>query len=107
MKIRFQADADLNQAIVTGIIRRAPEVDFETANASNLSGLSDLEILAFAAQADRVLVSHEQRTMLKYFAEFVATQTSSGVIIVSQSLPIQEVITSLIKLWQTSEAEDC
>jgi hypothetical protein len=88
VKIRFQADADLNQVIVAGIIRRAPETDFETANASNLSGLSDLEALAFAAQAGRVLVSHDQRTMPKYFAEFVTTRTSSGVIIVSQSLPI-------------------
>lgn len=24
-KVRFQADADLNQAIVTGVIRRQPE----------------------------------------------------------------------------------
>ncbi|WP_316430406.1 DUF5615 family PIN-like protein [Leptolyngbya sp. NK1-12] len=106
MKLRFQADADLNQTIVTGIIRRAPEIDFETSNASNLSGLSDLEVLALAAQAGRILVSHDQRTMPKYFAEFVATRTSSGVIIVSQSLSIQEAINNLIKLWQTTEAED-
>jgi hypothetical protein len=35
MKIRFQADADLNQAIVSGILRREPTVDFQTSNVSN------------------------------------------------------------------------
>jgi hypothetical protein len=106
MKICFQADADLNQAIVAGILRREPTVDFQTANVSNLSGLSDLEVLALVAQEDRVLVSHDQRTMPRYFAEFVVTQTSAGVIIVLQSLPISEAINGLIKIWQTSEAED-
>jgi hypothetical protein len=106
MKIRFQADADLNQAIVTGVIRREPTIDFQTANISNLSGLSDLEVLNFVAQETRVLISHDQRTMPKYFAEFVVDQTSAGVIIVLQSFPINEAINSLIKIWQTSEAED-
>ena len=106
MKIRFQADADLNQAIVTGVIRREPTIDFQTANISNLSGLSDLEVLNFVAQETRVLISHDQRTMPKYFAEFVVNQTRAGVIIVLQSFPISEAINSLIKIWQTSEAED-
>lgn len=49
MKIRFQADADLNQAIVTGIVRREPTLDFQTSNVSNLTGLTDLEVLNFVA----------------------------------------------------------
>jgi hypothetical protein len=32
MNIRYQADADLNQAIVTGVLRRDPEIDFQTAS---------------------------------------------------------------------------
>lgn len=68
MKISFQADADLNQAIVTGVMRREVTVDFQTSNASLLSGLTDLEVLAFAAQENRILVSHDQRTMPRYFA---------------------------------------
>jgi len=106
MKIRFQADADLNQAILTGIQRREPAINFQTSKASNLSGLSDLEVLAFVAHEGRVLVSHDQRTMPRYFAEFIVSQTSAGVIIVLQSLPISEAINNLIKIWQLSEAED-
>jgi Domain of unknown function (DUF5615) len=106
MKIRFQADADLNQAIVMGIVRREPNLDFQTSNVSNLTGLTDLEVLNFVAQEGRVLVSHDKRTMPRYFAEFAATQTSSGVIIVLQSFSIGEAINHLIKIWQASEAED-
>lgn len=106
MKIRFQADADLNQAIVTGILRREPAIDFKASNVSNLTSLGDLEVLSFVAQEGKVLVSHDQRTMPRYFAEFVVDQTSPGVVIVLQSLPISEAINGLIKIWQTSEAED-
>lgn len=35
-KARFQADADLRQAIVTGVIRRQPNLDFQSALDSNI-----------------------------------------------------------------------
>ncbi|MEG5061266.1 hypothetical protein QUB60_26035 [Microcoleus sp. A2-C5] len=44
--------------------------------------------------------------MPRYFAEFISTQTTSGVIIVLQSFPISDAIDNLIKIWQTSESED-
>lgn len=31
MTVRFQADADLNMAIVSAVLRREPAVDFQTA----------------------------------------------------------------------------
>lgn len=41
MKVRFQADADLNHVIVKATLRREPGVDFQTAQVANLVGLSD------------------------------------------------------------------
>lgn len=72
MTIRFQADADLNQVIVSGVLRRNSSIDFQAANVSDLSGLTDLEVLLVASREERVLVSHDQRTMPKYFAEFIS-----------------------------------
>lgn len=106
MIIRFQADADFNQNIVTGILRREPAIDFQTAVAGGLVGLTDIEVLELAAQEGRVLVSHDQRTMPGYFAEFITTQTSAGVIIVSKRLPIAEAIETLILIWSASSAEE-
>lgn len=59
MKISFQPDADLNRAIVTGVMRREATIDFQSSNALLLSGLTDLEVLTLAAQEKRILVSHD------------------------------------------------
>jgi hypothetical protein len=59
-KIRFQADADLKQAIVTGTIRREPNIDFQSAYAAGLEGKLDREVLAIAAEDGRVLVTHDR-----------------------------------------------
>jgi predicted nuclease of predicted toxin-antitoxin system len=63
MKIRFQADADLNQNITRALRRRAPALDFQTANEAGLHGLDDEAVLAQAAGEGRILVSHDRRTM--------------------------------------------
>jgi len=40
MPIRFQADADLNQIIVSAVVRRVPAIDFRTATTAGLAGLN-------------------------------------------------------------------
>jgi hypothetical protein len=57
--IRFLADASLRHAIVRGCRRREPSLDFLSANDARLEGLPDPDVLAMAAQWDRVLVSHD------------------------------------------------
>jgi hypothetical protein len=71
MTIRFQADADFNQTILLAAIRREPSLDFQTAFAGALAGLTDADVLARSAEARRILVTHDQRTMPRHFAEFV------------------------------------
>jgi hypothetical protein len=39
VKVRCQADADFNEDIVTGVLRRVPEIDFQTAHEAQLKGL--------------------------------------------------------------------
>lgn len=106
MTVRYQADADLNQAIVTGVLRREPTVDFQTAFAAGLEGIKDLEVLAIAAQQERILISHDRKTMPSEFAEFIITSQSSGVIIVSRKLPIEVVIEELLLIWAASSSEE-
>lgn len=60
MKIRFQADADLNEEIVSGLIRQEPSIDFQTADEASLRGLSDEDVLQKAAQEKRILVTHDR-----------------------------------------------
>ncbi|MEA5565882.1 MULTISPECIES: hypothetical protein [unclassified Anabaena] len=106
MIISYQADADLNQAIVTGVLRREPTINFQTAFAARLEGVKDVEVLAIAAKQGRVLASHDRKTMPSEFAEFISNNQSSGVIIVSRKLPIEIVIEELLLIWAVSSAEE-
>ena len=53
MKVRFQADADLNHIIVKAMLRYELSIDFQTACVVNLAGVEDPEVLVVAAQAGR------------------------------------------------------
>ncbi|MCU0540828.1 MAG: DUF5615 family PIN-like protein [Oscillatoriaceae cyanobacterium Prado104] len=105
-KVRFQADADLKQTIIAGVIRRKADIDFQSAKAAGLEGIKDPEVLAIAARDGRVLVTHDRKTMPIEFAEFILSQNSSGVLIISQNLSIGEAIDALILVWEASNAEE-
>ena len=105
--IRFMADADLNAAIVDGCRRRAPGIDFLSAYDANLEGVLDPDVLALAAAEDRILVSHDFKTMPRHFGDFLQDRGSSpGVILVPQHMPVGEVIEELLLIWGASEAEE-
>ena len=104
MSIRFQADTDLNFDIVRAVRQQEPAIDFASAGDSQLRGIKDPELLELAAVADRVLVSHDRRTMLNHFRDRLAVGKSSpGLLVVSQNAPIGPVVESLVVLWSVSD----
>ncbi len=86
--------------------RRAPAIDFQTAHEAGLHGLDDQTVLAQAAREGRLLLSHDRRTMPNHFANFTATRTSAGVILISQNLSIMQAVEDRILIWEASEAEE-
>ena len=106
MTVRFQADADFNQIIVKAVLRREPGIDFQTAHEASLSGLEDREVLRLAARENRILVTHDRKTMPRYFAEFIRSETSPGVLIVPQKCPTALIAEELILIWATTDAEE-
>jgi hypothetical protein len=106
MKIRFQADADLPQNLLQAVRRRQPEIDFQTATAGQIHGRPGPDVLAAAADAGRILVTHDRSTMPVHFADFMITRHSPGVFIISQDLPLSLAAEELITIWEASEAEE-
>lgn len=106
MKIRFQADNDLDQRIVTATKRLEPAIDFQTATALGLHGIPDPEVLSLATQEGRILVSHDRRTLPEHFGNFIESQASPGVIIISRKMSISDAAEMLHLLWFASEAEE-
>lgn len=106
MSVRFQADADFSQKILAGVLRREPAVDFRTAADAGLSGRNDREVLTIAASAGRVLVTHDVKTMPRHFADFIASATSPGVVVIPQSMPIGVAVENLLLIWSATEPEE-
>jgi predicted nuclease of predicted toxin-antitoxin system len=91
MNIRYQADNDLDQRIVDAVARLSPEIEFKTAAEAGLYlGASDPEVLKIAADENRILVSHDLKTMPQHFAEFIERRSSPGVIIIRQDVAIRD-----------------
>ncbi len=69
--------------------------------------MTDAEVLAMAAEGQRVLVSHDAGTMPAQFRAFRKTgKNSSGVFLVPQSLDVATAIDELLLVFLASEASD-
>lgn len=99
MKIRFQADADIDPDIRKGLLRREPSIDFRLAAGAIPDGTLDAEVLRIAADDDRVLVSADLRTMSVHFEDFVAARESPGVLLIPSSRSIGAAIEGLLFVW--------
>ncbi|MGH2514746.1 MAG: DUF5615 family PIN-like protein [Ktedonobacterales bacterium] len=100
-------DADFNNWIIKGILRRQPLVDFQTGEAAGLRGVADPEVLTRVSASGRVLVSHDYATMPGHLAEFLASgQHIAGVLLLHQTLPIAQAIEILLLVWEASEPDD-
>ena len=79
-------------------------MDFASAVDAELEGIGDAEILESAASENRVLVSHDRRTMLHQFRErLIAEEFCPGLLIVSQDAPIGPVVEAIIVLWSVCD----
>jgi predicted nuclease of predicted toxin-antitoxin system len=103
VKLRFLADADFNHKIVTGLRRRGQGLDCLWAHEAAVIGLPDPEVLAIAASMNRVLLSHDRKTMIGHFMDRVEATGSPGLIIVPQSLDIGRAIGEIVLIWATTE----
>lgn len=106
MKVRFQADADLNHTILLAAVRKEPGFDFRSAGEAHLRGVPDDQVLARSAEASRILVSHDGKTMPDEFGRFVQAAESPGLILIPQHLPVSKAADELILIWAATDPEE-
>ena len=69
--------------------------------------MKDPEVLALAAEQQRVLVSHDIGTMPTHFRAFRnAGEQSAGVFLIPQTLDVGTAIDELLLIWIASEAAE-
>ena len=106
MKVRFQADADLDGRVLRGLRRAAPGIDIRTTADAGLAGRQDPEVLRIAAADGRILISQDRRTMPGHFRRFVTGAASPGVILIRGGISVATAIEELVLIWNASEAEE-
>ncbi len=99
----FLADENLNNDIVRGVLRRKPDLDIIRVQDIGLSGADDPAILEWAAQANRVLLTHDVTTITKYAYDRVRLgQAMPGVFEISRSIATNVVIEDILLLAEYS-----
>ncbi len=69
--------------------------------------MKDSEVLALAAEQDRVLVSHDVGTMPAHFRVFRdAGKRGAGVFLIAQLIGVVTAIEELLLIWLASEASE-
>ena len=101
--MKLVSDEDFNNRIVRGLLRRFSELDLVRAQDVGLEGKHDTEVLAWAAQENRLVLTHDFATMI----DFAYSRTANGfkmpgVIAVPQDSPIGETIGEISMLIECS-----
>jgi predicted nuclease of predicted toxin-antitoxin system len=105
--IRLLADEDFDNDILRALLRRIPEVDVLRVQAAGLSGAHDSEILAWAANDGRIVLTHDVSTMTRHALDRVRLeQPMPGVIAVHQRAGIGEVLDDLVLTVSCSAPDD-
>ncbi len=103
---RFLADQNFDNRIVRGLLRRAPGLlDLVRVQDIGLSTADDPRVLAWAAEAGRLVLTHDVSTMADYACERVAVALRMpGVFEVPRSMPIGQAIDELTLIIECSDA---
>lgn len=100
-------DENFNQRILRGVRRVAPHLDLVTAQEIGLKGVDDSTLLDWAAERNRVVVTHDLRTIPKYAYQRIRSGAiMPGVIAVPDTLPIGQVIGELLLIVECLQAAD-
>lgn len=97
--VLFCADENFNHDIVRGLLRRKPDLDIVSIQEVGLAGAYDRTVLDWAAQNERVLLTHDVTTITKWAYERVRNgQRMPGVFEVARSSPVRTAIEDLVLL---------
>jgi predicted nuclease of predicted toxin-antitoxin system len=93
---RFLADLNFNDHVVAGLRRRRPQIDLVRGRDVGLDGVPDPDVLEWAAANDRILLTHDKRTVPKYATDrVVAGLPMPGVIVATKRLSVARAIDEL------------
>ncbi len=105
--MKFAADENFDNDILRGLFRVLPNLDMVRIQDVGLSGIEDPEVLEWCAQEDRILLTHDVRTITKFaYDRLEAGLEMPGVFEISKRLAVSVAIQELILIATCSEPEE-
>lgn len=105
--LRILTDENFNQRILRGIIKRVPNLDYIIVQESELAESSDPVLLAWAAEHQRVILTHDINTVTKYAYDRIRSgEFMQGVIVAPKDLAIGIAVEELAILIVCSDPEE-
>lgn len=102
--VRFLADENFDNRIVQGLLQQRPELDIVSVQDVGLRRVKDPLILEWAAQEQRVLLTHDVQTITKFaYERVVAGLPMPGVIETKENSPSGRVIEDILLLAEFPE----
>ena len=100
--MRFLADENFSVPILAGLRRRRTDLDIVHIHELGMDRTPDPDILVWAAAENRVVITHDARTMPKYAHQRQrAGLPMPGMVVVPDTMPIGRVIEELLLLIGT------
>jgi hypothetical protein len=91
--LRLLIDENFNQRILRGLRLRLPSLDYVVVQETDMQGLQDAPLLQQAAVLQRVLVTHDLKTVPRHaYACVAAGEPMPGIIAIPDDLPIGQAI---------------
>jgi hypothetical protein len=104
--VRWLADENLRNAIVRGLLRRAPGFDVVRAQGVRLSGKDDTVVLMWATRNDRAVLTHDVSTMIPAMRELARVSRCAPIVFVPDSMPDGLAIEEILLLDECSVEDD-
>ncbi len=106
--IRLLVDQNFNGHILDGLTRRDPGLDFLHVRNEGLAAAPDPVLLEWAATQDRVLLTHDRRTIPAFaYSRVAAGQRMPGVFLVSDEMPIGQAIDEVLLAVYCLAPDEC
>ncbi|SRR5579883_3023860 len=105
--LRLLADENFNGDIVRGLLLRQPDLDILRVHDVGLSSAEDPDLLAWAAENNRIVLTHDRATMSDYAYERVAAgESMAGVFILNDRFPVGQAIQEILLIVACSEQSE-
>jgi len=106
--IKLLTDESFNGDVLRGLIRQMPQLDVVRVQDVGLTTTPDPVILEWAANENRILLTHDQQTMVPSAYDRVrAGQPMPGVFLVNRRLATGPAIEQLLLAIQCLDSSDC